>query len=353
MPPFAQAYGLQWIAVGDRSGGVDPLLVACRNLPCRDGNRFSTPSPRRWKRAQSREQRVTRLVMRGRFISHPDDPPAGAPDSADAASGLEPGGASVEGGERESDTFIASLARGLSVIRAFGPQRGSMTLSEVAALAEITRAGARRILLTLLRLGYVAADGRRFRLTPKILDLGYSFLSSLDIWEFAEPIMERLVETVHESCSASVLDGNDIVYVLRVPTRRIMSINLGIGTRLPAYATSMGRVLLATLSDAELADYLNRTTRLALTPYTLTGAQELRDAIDEVRRSRWCLVDQELEEGLRSIAVPLTNSKGRVVAALNISAHASRVSAARMVSELLPHLQDAGRQIDRGLPQRR
>lgn len=258
-----------------------------------------------------------------------------------------------ESTERESDTFIASLARGLSVIRAFGPQRRSMTLSEVAVQADITRAGARRILLTLHRLGYVTVDGRRFRLTPKILDLGYSFLSSLDIWEFAEPIMERLVETVHESCSASVLDGDDIVYVLRVPTHRIMSINLGIGTRLPAYATSMGRVLLATLSDTELANYLERTSRPPLTPFTVTGGDELRGIIGEVRRARWCLVDQELEEGLRSIAVPLTNGKGRVVAALNISAHASRVSAAQLVSDLLPHLQDAQRQIDTGLPLQR
>src|ERR1700694_5310026 len=172
-------------------------------------------------------------------------------------SGSEP----VEGGDRDSDSFVQALARGFRGIRAFGPKHGSMTLSEVAAQAQITRAGARRVLLTLHRLGYVTSDGRQFRLTPKILDLGYSFLSSLDIWEFAEPIMERLVDAGHESCSASVLDGDDIVYVMRVPTRRIMSINLGIGTRLPAYATSMGRVLLATLSERELGEYLTRTTR--------------------------------------------------------------------------------------------
>jgi IclR family pca regulon transcriptional regulator len=253
-------------------------------------------------------------------------------------------------GERESDSFIQSLARGLSVIRAFGPKHGSMTLSEVAAEAQITRAGARRVLLTLQRLGYVTADGRRFRLTPKILDLGYSFLSSLDIWEFAEPIMERLVDAVHESCSASVLDGDDIVYVMRVPTRRIMSINLGIGTRLPAYATSMGRVLLAALPEREFSDYLARTTRPQLTPCTRTSAADLRAAIVEIASCGWALVDQELEEGLRSIAVPLTNSKGRVVAALNVSAHASRVTAGQMVSEILPHLHAAQRQIDSGLP---
>jgi IclR family pca regulon transcriptional regulator len=255
-----------------------------------------------------------------------------------------------ENGERDSENFVQSLARGLSVIRAFGPNRGSMTLSEVAAQAEITRAGARRVLLTLQRLGYVAADGRQFRLTPKILDLGYSFLSSLDIWEFAQPVMERLVDAVHESCSASVIDGDDIVYVLRVPTRRIMSINLGIGTRLPAYATSMGRVLLAALNERELDDYLTRTTRPQLTAYTRTSADDLRAVIAHIRTCGWCLVDQELEEGLRSIAVPLTNNAGRVVAALNVSAHAARVSADEMVSAILPRLMEAQRQIDSGLP---
>jgi IclR family pca regulon transcriptional regulator len=267
---------------------------------------------------------------------------------------LAPSGAlnGADSDERESDSFVQSLARGLSVIRAFGPSHGSMTLSEVAARAGITRAGARRVLLTLHRLGYVAADGRQFRLTPKILDLGYSFLSSLDIWEFAEPIMERLVDAVHESCSASVLDGDDIVYVLRVPTRRIMSINLGIGTRLPAYATSMGRVLLAALSDRELEDYLARTKRSKLTELTRTDADDLRAIVALIRRNGWCLVDQELEQGLRSVAVPLTNSKGRVVAALNVSAHASRVSADAMISEILPHLLVAQREIDNGLPLR-
>jgi IclR family pca regulon transcriptional regulator len=256
----------------------------------------------------------------------------------------------LDRGDRESDGFVQSLARGLSVIRSFGPNHGSMTLSEVAARAEITRAGARRALRTLQRLGYVVADGRHFRLTPKILDLGYSFLSSLDIWAFAEPIMERLVDVVDESCSASVLDGDEIVYVLRVPTRRIMSINLGIGTRLPAYATSMGRVLLAALSDAELQQYLARTTRPKLTRLTRTDAAELTAIMTETRHCGWALVDQELEEGLRSIAVPLVNNAGRIIAALNVSAHASRVSADNMISSILPHLRAAQQQINNALP---
>jgi IclR family pca regulon transcriptional regulator len=251
----------------------------------------------------------------------------------------------ADNGDRDSERFVRSLARGLSVIRAFGPGHGSMTLSEVAARAGVTRAGARRVLLTLQQLGYVVADGRHFRLTPKILDLGYSFLSSLDFWAFAEPIMERLVDAVHESCSASVLDGDEIVYVLRVPTRRIMSINLGIGTRLPAYATSMGRVLLAALSERELQDYLARTRRPKLTTFTRTAASDLQSIVAETKRSGWALVDQELEEGLRSIAVPITNITGRVIAALNISAHASRVSTDQMVSAILPQLRDAQQKI--------
>jgi IclR family pca regulon transcriptional regulator len=251
--------------------------------------------------------------------------------------------------ERESDSYIQSLARGLSVIAAFGPKRVELTLSEVAEIAGITRAGARRILLTLQRLGYVSADGRRFRLTPKILSLGYSYLSSLDFWEFAEPIMEALVERVHESCSASVLDGDDIVYVLRVPTRRIMSINLGIGTRLPAYAASMGRVLLAALSENELDAFLERTTRAPMTAATVTERGELKAILGDVRRRGWALVDQELEEGLRSIAVPLCGRSGRVLAALNLSTHVSRVSLEQLTDELLPELEQAANQINEAL----
>jgi IclR family pca regulon transcriptional regulator len=251
--------------------------------------------------------------------------------------------------ERDSESFVQSFARGLSVIRAFGGNHRSMTLSEVAERAAITRASARRVLLTLQHLGYVASEGRNFRLTPKILELGFSYLSSLDVWEYAEPIMESLVSHVRESCSASVLDGDEIVYVLRVPTSRIMSINLGIGTRLPAYATSMGRVLLGGLTDDELEDYLARTTRIALTPHTVTDAGALRNIALKTRQQGWSLVDQELEIGLRSIAVPLTNVSCRTVAALNISAHAARVSARDMVEKLLPRLREAQRQINAAL----
>ena len=155
--------------------------------------------------------------------------------------------------ERE---FVASLARGLAVLRAFSKDAREMTLSEVAQRTGLTRAAARRFLLTLESLGYVASDGRRFRLTPKVLDLGFSYLSSMELWDVAMPYMEEVSATIHESCSASVLEGCDIVYVARVPTKRIMSVALAIGARLPAITTSMGRVLLAHLADDALQQHL-------------------------------------------------------------------------------------------------
>ena len=192
------------------------------------------------------------------------------------------------------DAYVQSFARGLSVIRAFSSERPSMTLSEVAAATGLTRAGARRILLTLAQLGYVGAEGRQFRLTARILDLGFAYLSSMPFWNLAEPIMEALVEEVHESSSASVLDGTDIVYVLRVPTHKIMTISLGPGSRLPAWCTSMGRVLLSGLDDAEVDSILRRSRIEARTLRTVTERAELRRLVAEVRVRGWALVNQEL-----------------------------------------------------------
>ncbi|MGH6916071.1 MAG: IclR family transcriptional regulator domain-containing protein, partial [Geminicoccaceae bacterium] len=179
--------------------------------------------------------------------------------------------------ERE---FVASLARGLAVVRAFSQDAREMTLSEVAQRTGLTRAAARRFLLTLESLGYVASDGRRFRLTPKVLDLGFSYLSSMELWDVAMPYMEEVSASIHESCSASVLAGCDIVYVARVPTKRIMSVALAIGARLPAITTSMGRVLLAGMGDDELDAFLARANLRALTPATLTRPAQLRGEIE-------------------------------------------------------------------------
>jgi len=245
------------------------------------------------------------------------------------------------------DSYVQSFARGLAVIRSFSADAPAQTLSEVAQRAGLTRAGARRILLTLQTLGYVDTEGRLFRLTPKILDLGFAYLSSLPLWQRAEPVMQTLVAQVHESCSAAVLDGPDIVYVLRVPTQKIMRINLGIGSRLPAYCTSMGRVLLADLASAECSARLAMRPPEALTARTLTDAQAITEAIEAVRRDGYSLVDQELEEGLVSIAVPLRDRAGRTVAALNISGQANRTPPDTMREHLLPKLQAAAAEIGR------
>jgi IclR family pca regulon transcriptional regulator len=245
------------------------------------------------------------------------------------------------------DSYVQSFARGLEVIRSFSAAAPRQTLTEVAGRAGLTRAGARRILLTLQTLGYVESDGKLFSLTPRILDLGFAYLSSMPIWNLAEPIMEALVEQVKESCSAAALDGTDIVYVLRVPTRKIMSIGLGVGSRLPAYCTSMGRMLLSGLPDDEVLRRLRSTKRMPLTRHTIVDVEALLAKVQQARKQGWCLVNQELEEGLVSIAAPITNRSGRMVAALNISGQANRTSAKLMQESMLPPLSEAARAISR------
>lgn len=243
------------------------------------------------------------------------------------------------------DSYVQSFARGLEVIRSFSAQAPQQTLSEVAARAGLTRAGARRILLTLQQLGYVESDGKLFTLTPRILDLGFAYLSSMPIWNLAEPVMEGLVAQVKESCSAAALDGTDIVYVMRVPTHKIMSISLGVGSRLPAYCTSLGRVLLAGLPDEEVCVRLRASKREALTRHTVTDVPALMAKVAQARKQGWSLVNQELEEGLISLAAPLINRAGRTVAALNISGQANRTSAKVMQETMLPHLLEAAGRI--------
>ena len=241
--------------------------------------------------------------------------------------------------------FIQSLERGLSVINSFSRQTPRQTLSEVAERTALTRATARRVLLTLANLGYVDQSGRIFTLTPKVLDLGYSYLSSFQIVDLAQPTMERLVDEVRESSSMSVLDGSEIVYVARVPTTRIMTIALALGSRLPAYPTSMGRVLLAGLPEDEFDDYMSRTTLESLTPHTITDPAEFRATVSACREQGHALVDQELEEGVRSIAAPVHNGRGKVIAAVNVSCHASRVDIAQMLDEFRPRLLAAASEI--------
>jgi IclR family transcriptional regulator, pca regulon regulatory protein len=251
--------------------------------------------------------------------------------------------------ERSPD-FVQSLERGLAVIRAFDRSRPELTLSEVAAVTGVTRAAARRFLLTLAELGYVRNDGRFFSLSPRVLELGYAYLSSLSLPEVAEPHLEALVADVNESSSVSVLDGCDIVYVARVPVSRIMTVAINVGTRFPAYVTSMGRVLLAGMPDDDLERYLDSLVVRRLTARTVGSAKALRTEIQRVRAQGWSIVDQELEEGLRSVAAPIRDRTGRTVAAVNVSAHASRSSLESIRRDLVPPLLATAARISADLP---
>lgn len=245
-----------------------------------------------------------------------------------------------------SGQFVQSLSRGLAVIRALsGPE--PMTLSDVARASELSRASARRFVLTLEALGYVQQTRGRFALTPRVLDLGFAYLSALGLPEIAQPHLEALVEAVHESSSVSVLDGDSVVYVARVPTRRIMNVTINVGTRLPAHATSMGRVLLASLEPDELAATLDGVQ--LTTP--ARGASRTRDELEaelaRVRAQGYAIVDQELELGLRAVAAPIRDRRDRVVAAINLAVQASRVGVDQIRDSLLAPLLAAAAAIER------
>jgi IclR family pca regulon transcriptional regulator len=242
--------------------------------------------------------------------------------------------------------YVQSLERGLAVIACFSADRPKLTLSQVASQIGLSRAAARRSLITLQTLGYVGSEGRDFYLTPRVLTLGYAYLSSLSLADVAQAHLTNLANEVHESCSASVLDDSDIVYVARAATKRIMTISLSVGTRLPAYATSMGRVLLAALRVDQLDAYLDNATLAPLTERTIVDGDRLRTEVERTRTRGWCLVDQELEDGVRSIAVPVHDAAGRVVAAVNTSAHATRVPLTTLQKSFLPKLRDCAAAID-------
>jgi IclR family pca regulon transcriptional regulator len=248
-------------------------------------------------------------------------------------------------GERPRE-FIQSLERGLAIIRTFGPQAPAQTVSEVASTTNLTRATARRFLITLAELGYVETDGRMFRLTPHVLDLGYSFLSGLGLPDVALPHLERLVAEVDEASEASVLDGEDIRYIVRVPSTTIMTLAINVGGRMPAHATSMGKVLLAGLPEPELEEFL-RTAKLERhLERTITDPDVLRGELTRVREQGYAIVDQELEEGLIAIAVPIHDRAGRVVAAINLSTHVARRTIESLREDLLEPLQRAARSIE-------
>ena len=233
---------------------------------------------------------------------------------------------------------VQSLERGLAVIKAFHADAAELTLSDVARATGLTRAAARRFLLTLADLGYVHTDGRMFRLTPRVLELGYAYLAGLTLPQIADRHLEQLADRTRESSSLCVLDGDDIVYIARVPTRRIMTAAITVGTRFPAHLTSVGRVILAYLTDEEIEVRLSRAQLCPLTARTLTSPTLLRDELLRVRRQGYAIVDQELEEGLRSVAAPVRDRDGTVVAAVNIPVHAGRTTMDSVRRELLPQL---------------
>jgi IclR family pca regulon transcriptional regulator len=245
-----------------------------------------------------------------------------------------------------SRDLVGSLAKGLDVMAILAARPAGMTLTEMADEAGLTRAGARRFLLTLVASGYAAQDGRRFALTPRLLGLARQWLDGTSLWSFAEPHMRKVAAALKESCSAAVLADRDVVYVARVPGERIMSVALHVGTRLPAYCTSMGRVLLSGLSEAELRQFLHHVDIRRLTEKTVTDRQELFDTIRRVADDGYALVDEELEIGLRSIAVPIRDRSGKIVAAVNVSTQPSRFSVAAMKGEILPLLLTAAGDIE-------
>jgi IclR family pca regulon transcriptional regulator len=246
-------------------------------------------------------------------------------------------------------SFVQSLERGLAVIRSFDELHAELTLSDVARATGLSRATARRFLHTLVDLGYVHERERHFALRPKVLDLGFAYLSSLTLPRVAQPHLEALVQTTQESSSVSVLDGDSVVYVARVATRRIMTVSIAVGTRFPAYATSMGRVLLAAQTDDWLDGYLASATLRRLTPRTLVEPDALRHDLLTIRAQGWSLVDEELEEGLRAIAVPIRDHRGAVIAAMNVSAPTRRGPSHSLQAEFLPILLTAAADIEADL----
>ena len=242
--------------------------------------------------------------------------------------------------------FMMSLARGLLVIQAFSERRLQLSISQLSRRTALSRASVRRCLHTLSKLGFAGTDdGRSFYLRPRVLALGHSYLSSMPLATAAQPILEHLSQILHESCSIALLDGTEIVYVARAHVTRIMAIDLGVGTRLPAFCTSMGRVLLANLPPDELETVLPKIEFTRYTDRTVSSVEKLRQVLATVRREGHAIIDQELELGLRSMAVPVRNPAGRVVAAINAGAHGQRVSIQDMRTRFLPYLHAAAQEL--------
>lgn len=259
-------------------------------------------------------------------------------------------------GDREKKTatgdpdFMLSLARGLQVLQAFSDQRRSLTIAQISHRTGIPRASVRRCLHTLITLGYAEAQGNHFSLKPKVLSLGYSYLSSTPLTVSAHPYLNRISRSLNESCSLAVLQDDEVLYVGRSAASRIMSVSLTTGSRLPAYCTALGRALLAHLPEPELGAYLARVPLKAMTELTIVNPERFIEVLGEARLAGYALVEEELEIGLRSIAVPVRGASGDVLAALNVGAHAARVSRRRMEEDFLPAMLEGAQELSILLP---
>ncbi len=271
----------------------------------------------------------------------------------------EPAAIAVEAPERtiaeEIDaltdpSFMTSLARGLAVLRAFGDSRRALTIAQISQKTGIPRAAVRRCLHTLKQLGYAEAEMNNFSLRPKVLTLGYSYLSSTPLAVSSQPYLNNISRTLNESCSLAVLDDSEVLYIARSATSRVMSVALNAGSRLPAYCTSLGRVMLAHMEPDELDAYFAKTKLRPMTERTVVSQKRLREILAGVRQSGYAINDEELELGLRSIAVPVRGASGKVLAALNVGAQAARVSTAQMEHEFLPVLQRGAQELSVLLP---
>ncbi len=265
--------------------------------------------------------------------------PAEQPDIDEIAGDPGPGGRD----------YVNALARGLEVIKVFTRYTPKMTLSEIAQATGMTRATVRRFLLTLAHDGYVEISGRHFSLRPKILELGFSALSSMDLWDVVQPVINDLSQKLNESCFAAVLDGDSVIYVARATPNRRVNVGISIGSRVPAHCVSTGRMLLAALPEDELHRYIETMTLTRFTPNTTTSKVQLRGALEEVRRQGWSIVDQELEVGLRSLSVPIRDGSGQIVAALNVCCPSTRISLDDMKTRILAVTLEASRSITQAL----
>lgn len=276
---------------------------------------------------------------------------AEAPDARPTSSASEPERTIAEEIDALTDpSFMTSLARGLAVLRAFSDSRRPMTIAQISQKTGIPRAAVRRCLHTLKQLGYADSEVNNFSLRPKVLTLGYSYLSSTPLAVSSQPYLDNISRCLNESCSLAVLDDSEVLYIARSAASRVMSVALNAGSRLPAYCTSLGRVMLAHMPPDELDAYLAKTKLRPMTERTVVSQKRLREILAGVRQAGYAINDEELELGLRSIAVPVRGASGKVLAALNVGAQASRVSVAQLEQEFLPKLQRGAQELSVLLP---